>query len=380
MKKYVAVFTLKPAIRLSSQIGNLDMNFLEKRPKHVMISRINQKIDKCEAQIGLRFRVTIDAANAAEARSEAKGVVDGITSFMTLISGVGLGIPREELIYEITDDVPEREFIQAFYDVVGLNVSRRTLDHDVLTEIIGRCLKLEPKYSEPMSRAVRWYRMGVMASDKFDRFNCFWIGLEALNPLLQEALKVRDNPNIGTCPNCGYELVATPMISGVKAFIQTQMPDGAEVYKQARQLRVAIMHSIQTLTELIPHVERLAPKIGEILFRTILFLLKVDRWNTETYKPILEQVPTRLELHGTLFGGTPNSLGLGENDPCLEPKSLMLHCQVLEDGKITFTTESSFEAKLGPNVQLGRRGLLLHGDAEIKASIRSDVIKRTTDL
>lgn len=205
MKKYVAIFSLKPAVRLDPKLGNITLNFREKKPKRVIVSKIEQNVSQnSKIQTGLLFRVFISAENVEEARIEAKSLVDAIASFMTLITGVGLSIPREELIYEITQNVQEREFVQVFHNPLTLHISRRVLDPQLLIDVIDHSVKLKAEYFRRIGRAVRWYRMGVMTFDKFDRFNCFWIGLEALNPLLQEKLSVK------------HDLT----VSGVRAFIQ----------------------------------------------------------------------------------------------------------------------------------------------------------------
>ncbi len=56
-------------------------------------------------QSGLQLRVFLEAENLKEAINEGKGFADGIVSFITLVSGVGLKIPAENLAYEITPKV-----------------------------------------------------------------------------------------------------------------------------------------------------------------------------------------------------------------------------------------------------------------------------------
>lgn len=361
MKKYVAIFSMKPAVRLDPKLGKINLNFREKKPKRVVIFKIEQRVSPDSTiQVGLLFRVFLSASNVEEARVEAKSLVDALASFMTLITGVGLSIPLEELVYEITPNVQEREFIQAFSHPLALRISRRILDQQLLTHVIDRSLKLKPPYFKRIGRAVRWYRMGVMTFDNFDRFNCFWIGLEALNLLLQEKLSIR------------HDLT----VSGVKAFIQQKMPNGKQLYKRIHQLRINIMHSTRELGKLISEVKELAPKTGEILFRAICFLLEVNGWDAVAYQNILERVPTRLELHGTIIGGKPDSLGPEGKDPYFEPKPPVINWKVSKDGTPTFTVEFSFVARLNSNVQWRKGEVRIYGDEETRGELKTEVQKR----
>lgn len=375
MKNYVAIFSMKPAVRLDPESTKITLDFREKKPKQVIISTIEQKASqKSKIQVGLLFRVYLPAENAKEARAEAKSLVDAIASFMTLITGVGLSIPREELIYEITPNVQQREFVQVFYNPLALRISRRVLGPQLLINMMDRSLKLKSEYFGRIGRAVGWHRRGIMTSDKFARFNCFWIGLEALNPLLQDELSVKDDPV--KCQECGHKWVASPTVSGIRTFTQQKLPNGKQLYKRVHQLRINIMHSTRELGRLISEVKELAPKTGEILFRAICFLLRVNDWDAITYKNILERVPTRLELHGTLIGGKPDSLGPEGKDPYFEPKPPVINWQVSKDGTPTFTAKFNFIARLNPDVQLGKREIQLYGDEETKASIKSEVHRR----
>jgi len=375
MRKYVVILSMKPAVRLDPKSGNITLNFREKKPKQVIISKIEQKVSQSsKIQVGLLFRVFIFAENAEEARVEAKSLVDAIASFMTLITGVGLSIPREELIYEITPNVQEREIVQVFYNPLALNISRRMSDHQLLIHVMDHSFKLKPEYFKRIGRAVRWYRMGVMTSDKFDRFNCFWIGLEALNPLLQEELTVKDDPV--KCPKCGHKWVATPTVSGIRTFVQRKLPNEEKIYRRIHKLRINVMHSKHDLMKLTSEVKELAPKTGEILFRAVCFLLRAKEWNALIYKNILERVPTRLELHGTLIGGKHDSLGPNGKDPYFEPKPPVINWIVSKDGTPTFAAEFDFVARLNPNVQWRKREIKLYGDEETKASIKTEVRKR----
>ena len=91
MKDYLILLSLKPAVRLDPKIDNLMLNFEDpEKPKKVIISKIEEMISGSRIQSGLTLRVFLSSENLKEAVKEAKSFADGIISFITLITGVGL--------------------------------------------------------------------------------------------------------------------------------------------------------------------------------------------------------------------------------------------------------------------------------------------------
>ncbi|NLB55637.1 MAG: hypothetical protein GX811_07725 [Lentisphaerae bacterium] len=125
--------------------------------------------------------------------------------------------PKEELAYEVTPHVSERDFLQIFYDLPIQSTSRRQVDPKQLIEFVDKLLKTKSPFTERVQRAIRWYHLGVMQTDVLDQFNCFWIGLDALNPILQQKLEVGNE--IQRCKKCGHEFSVTT-ISGIRALIE----------------------------------------------------------------------------------------------------------------------------------------------------------------
>lgn len=302
MKNFVVTFTLKPAVRIDPKLNNIDLTFNEfDGPKRVIISRIEEKIGEQSVQTGLHFRVFIDAESVIEAREHAKGFVDGIIGFIAFVTGVGLPIPNENLAYEITPKVEKREFLQIFFDCAEIKLSRRILDHNFLIKSIDHIFKQDGSSYHYVARAMRWYRMGILTFDIFDKFSCFWIGLEALNPLLQKRLCVTNGSRKITCGKCGNEWwVSSPTISGIKALFKGQMHNPL-LYQRFHKLRIDLMHSTCELGKIQREANELTPKLAETLFRAICFVLDIEDWNNIPYKPTLESIPIRLEVEGKLI-------------------------------------------------------------------------------
>lgn len=378
LKPFTVVLILKPAVRLPKGSGTLELSFQEPSgTKKVQVTKIEEDVAGTLVQTGLKFKVFLDAQNTKDAVNSAKALTDGIVSFMTLITGKSMDIPREEIAYEITAGVEEREFLQTYYDVPMKQPSRREIDPDMLNNFIKRQLKLEARSlssAHCVARAGRWYRLGAMVTDIFDQFNCFWIGLEALNPLLQQILQVDDDPVI--CPNCEHKWIATPTVSGIRTFMQTKISDGKDLYRNVRKLRIDVMHSKKQLNLLQNEVSIYTPKLAEVLFRAICFLLGFEDWETIKHGLILREFPMRGELQGVLIGGDPSSLGLGGQDPNFEISHKIKSTKLEEDGSVNYVLETSMKLNTNPTVQFRRSEIRIYGDSETKGAILKKILHK----
>lgn len=377
MKNFVVTFTLKPAVRISPLLQNIDFTFNEfNGTRRVIMHPIKEKIGEQTVQTGLFLRVFLDANNVQEAKEWAKGFVDGIIGLITLVTGVGLQIPTENLAYEITPNVEKREFLQIFIDPAKIQISRRTLDHTLLMKIIEQIYKQESSAYHSIARAMRWYRMGTLTFDIFDKYSCFWIGLEALNPILQQKLSVKDD--LTTCPNpqCRHKWVSSPTISGIRVFIKEKLHSPSQLYQRFRNLRIDLMHAKCELGKIQNDAIELTPKLAETLFRAILFLLDIEDWQRLPYKEILESIPIRMEIEGKLLGGEPQSLGTDRRDPYLEPIHNVTSIKFLEDGSMTFEGTSNFNARIEPFKTFQLSEIRMYGDKEIKGAIKNTEVKK----
>jgi hypothetical protein len=378
LKPFVVVLVAKPAVRLPKGLAVFELNFQEPSgTKKVQVTKIEEDVSGTLIQTGLRFKVFLDAQNAKDAVNSSKALIDGIISFMTLITGKSMEIPKEEIAYEIRAGVEKREFLQTYYDVPMKQPSRRQIDPQTLINFIDRQLKLEARSlssAERVARAGRWYRLGTMVTDVFDQFNCFWIGLEALNPLLQQTLQVKDEPVL--CPNCKHELPAPPTILGVKTFIQTKIAGGKDLYRDIRRLRNDVMHSTKQLHLLQNQVSIYTPKIGEVLFRAICFLLGFENWETMEHGAILREFPMRGELQGLLTGGDPSSLGINGQDPNFELSHQIKASKMEEDGSVTYVFDTNIKPNINPIVRFNISEIRMYGDSETKGAILKKIIHK----
>jgi hypothetical protein len=221
---------VKPATVFYKPGGELVLRFPtpDRGYEVIVVRELGEKTTETFVPTGLEFRADVKALSIEEALSRGASLADGVSSFITLVSGVGMPTIRPMLCYELTEGRTEREFRQFLDDVTFLNPSKKALPHEELLDRIDRFYKIqEPELSERIARAIRWYRWGTGSTDPYDRFVAYWIGLEALNVNLQDRLKVEDDK--ATCPNCDYSWVATKTVSGIRTFLTLFFDDGAHL-------------------------------------------------------------------------------------------------------------------------------------------------------
>ena len=372
MKPFVVIFVLKPAVTIESKINNFDFTFNEfDGAKRVIIMRLEEEINNQIVQTGLLFRVYIQAEDVNVARDRAKGFVDGVIGLITFATNVGLSIPKETLAYELTPNTEEREFLQIFHNPANITISRRKINHEFFVRFKDRIYKQKESTYHYIARALRWYRMGILTFDIFDKFTCFWIGLEALNPVLRSKLGASHESKKMKCPNCGNEwLVSNPTVSGIKCFVKDRLQNPS-LYKSLHESRVKLLHSTCELGEIGQEIKELTPKLSETLFRAVCFVLDFEDWINLPYKEILESAPLRMEVEGRLLGDYSGNLGFDGSDPHLVPSHKLVDFKVDKNGLVTFTNTANFQIMIQPFKSFHLSEIRMYGDKETSGEITS---------
>jgi hypothetical protein len=367
-RRFVSVFTVKPAIRLP--VPRMQLNFTGMGS--VVVDRITTLGPMGEnVEIGLGFKVYVDAPSLDEALAQSAGLVGVVLNFMTLVGDMGIPLPRLELACDVTTGVRERDFCQDFYDLLPFQVSRGGFDPNIL---LGAIEKVGTTSSESerdrVLNAVRWYRAGILAQDPLERFIHYWIGLEYLNPILQDVLRVEDNPTV--CPACGKRVV-TPTVSGIREFICRALGDseGKRVYKAIHDLRIETVHGKESLGELLRVAHTYENQTAALLKQAIMFVLKMEEWKQQPGIPGPPSLPLRVEVRTKLLDGDPEKLGPDGELPRLTAHISLTGITVDENGQVKYTLRHTIdEPHLGPGVKLNNQvEVMVYGEgiAEVSA-------------
>jgi hypothetical protein len=357
----------KPAVSLPDNLQQLVLNFPELHDSIVAIAQLSETAQGQKIPIGLEFRVKLDAASLQDAVQNSMSLADGVASFITIVTGVGIPIPKPMICYEISETSKEHDFMQIF-DNIGFNdPSRKRLSPDKLLEKITAFYKLsEAPVSDRIARAIRWYRLGTGTTDVFERFNAYWIGLEALNPLLQTRLGVDDDKT--TCPKCGHEWAPIPTVSGIRAFCAQEIDDGKKVYRRIHDLRISLMHSKEKLASLGFEASSLAPIIGNVLLAAVEFLLGAPKPWISHSEVLTNATPFRLEVDGKLIAEKLEDLF---PDPHFEATHSVAKVDRTPDGKTTVTVTSTFTPVFGTSTRISVTGIGMFGEGKGELRVQS---------
>lgn len=126
-----------------------------------------------------------------------------------------------------------------------------------------------------ISRAFRWYRKGLIEQELFDRYINFWTGLECIKKELDLKYCGGKNHIIRECPKCGHKY-DIPSSEGIKHLLRIELGYPAEIWKDLRDTRAAIIHGYKQLNRLSPKADKLLPYLQKALLYGLLDLLEFN--------------------------------------------------------------------------------------------------------
>jgi hypothetical protein len=364
----MVVLHAKPAVKLDHPLRQLVLALPDSlgRSQPITVRALAEEIAGVSLQVGLEFRVQVYATTLDEAIGKAGPLADAIASFITLVTGVGTPIVKPMLCFETTESKREREMLQFFDDVPIRNPSKRTVSPGQLMDTVDRHYKLESESieaAERVARAIRWYRYGTGIADLFDRFNSYWIGLEALNKPLQEKLGISDDQT--TCPKCKNKWVSTPTVSGIREFAGRFFSTDPSLYRRMHGLRNDVMHSKRRFDSLVGEINEITPKAGNVLLAAIYYLYGVPQpWNLPdvTYT---NAFPFRLAMVAKLNSERPEDVFPSDGaDPHFVAKHQVNALNLDDKDTTKANITSKFTAVIGPKCTVTSNELRVYGEGK----------------
>jgi hypothetical protein len=141
------------------------------------------------------------------------------------------------------------------------------------------------------------------------------------------------------------------------------------LYRKITKFRNAVMHSAEPTKVLLELASKCSSETGEVLFRSVCYLLEFEDWKTVTYNEVFHSFPFRGELQCNLLG-KPTQLD-PDRDPYFEIEHKITESMINEDGGYTIRGSSSFKPFLHPSVKEISGEFRFYGDSKMKGQINS---------
>lgn len=239
-----------------------------------------------------------------------------------LQTNAATGEPYLRLGWEVTPGAESVEFLQVDHELGPLFVRKRAFDNAELQEIVRAALVSAPKIQSRLNRALSWYSKGLAEDDAVDQFMSFWVGLEALNPLLEKTFQVPRSED--RCPT-GKKLQQDRSSLGIRALFEHHSRAKLTDYNTCRRLRSDIEHSNESLTKVYP-AARQAVELARAMLRVAILVL-LDLPVTEGDAAIYGDHRVRVEYRVT-FHTTPEAL---PEVPVLDTSGTTYSAELVED-------------------------------------------------
>ncbi len=366
--RYRVVLHGRPAARLPDKT-NIHLNFPseERGMVTVLINELRQDFNGVDVPVGLIFDTDVSAETMDQAMIEANKTADGVASFVTLVTGVGIPLIKPVQCMEVTEGKTERDHIQFFDDIPVAEASRHVLDPTSFINVFEKYSNLADKeVTERVARAVRWYRQGTIKADPFDRFASYWIGLEAVNQALQDSLGVVERSE--RCKTCGYKPVSTTL--GIKEFTRVNFDDSGKLFTSLRRQRGKIVHSNNPLSAMVGDVQELTPSLGKILFAAINYLCGIPPPWTFPKEILTNSNPARAALVSKVVSEKAEDAFLDDGKfPYWTAVHKLESLEHRSDEKTTATTTTTFTAVIGKNARFTTGKLRAYGEGESEVKV-----------
>ncbi len=276
MRRFRFIYDL-PASRISiaipygTAIGKLDYELPSATgPVRLLIG--DQRGQSGENRVHRRLLAQLDVSGDAidVAEQLASQVLAGALCMAVLQTNAAAGDPYLLLGWEVTPGTESVEFLQVDRELGTLFVRKRAFDDAQLQEVIRSALACAPKMQSRLNRALHWYSKGLAEGDAVDQFMSFWVGLEALNPLLETTFQIPRSEE--RCPTCN-RLRQDRSSLGIRATFEHHSRAKLTDYNTCRRLRSDIEHSNEPLTKVYPAAQQAVELARAMLRAAILVLL-----------------------------------------------------------------------------------------------------------
>lgn len=311
-----------------------------------------RNIDNCDIPCGLNMIIELQANSEQEAISVSQNhceMLINLVAYTTLTfcdSGKIISVIKFD-----ENKLPQLRCY--FYSIEEQDVfigSPVLIDGDEFERVYETYNKNQ--YQKRLMRTLSWLRKGINEEHPIDEFSSYWIGLEVIDNLLREHLKLQIE-----CPE---------QWDGVKYIYENML--NYPNFGKVKKVRNALFHGFHELSpdfvnEINTHIEpirrTLITSVGEILG------LEKKITNSITTKEIRKvSLKPLTVLEGELEGLPENFEELVENYPKLKLEKHNIKCEFDSEGDLKVTGEQNIRFICTPNAKLHTKAGELWGSKD----------------
>jgi hypothetical protein len=231
----------------------------------------------------LQFVCTLSAASIRHAIGSAFDRVSFLADVLSLAARAPHGTLRLVSCFELPcGDGELKSFLHTVPHQILEQPVRELKDREAIALLISQAAVAvsDQSVSRRLRRALAAYVNGLSTQEATDRFEDFWQGLEALNPIAKVKLDLPDE--LQSCGRCG-ESKKIQTVVGIRGLCQRALGQdrGLDVYKRSRKVRQGLQHGFMTDGELALETRELEDDLGLVLAAAFRDLFELETVHTE---------------------------------------------------------------------------------------------------
>lgn len=202
-------------------------------------------LKKGKKLVTFRCNMEFKSESLEHAQQDCINKLLGVLDIMSLVSHAKFRFDRLHKIFDWTPDKTMRAGLIFIYDPPESAPDWRLNQEFFETANLLQHATID----DPLSSALRWFRLGVIADTVQEQFQNFWFALELLAELKKSTNKVHDS-----CPNCNKPLYCEacdtyPMHrpypkQAIESIWQEFAPQESELFQIVEKTRNNLLHGI----------------------------------------------------------------------------------------------------------------------------------------
>ncbi|MBI3521815.1 MAG: hypothetical protein HY071_01790 [Chloroflexi bacterium] len=293
---------------------------------------------------GLFFDVSLSAEDVKAAVVVARRLLEHLESAFAFVMAAGVSHSKPLIAFE-----QEEGHVTAlqYEELPVIAAVRRHLDPDRLRALWDRLQACNPASRERVDRAIAWYRKGAFEDLVLDRFQSWWVALEALNPLIQAKYDLSTTGPARLCPNCGAAVPGGPVSSGTRFVIERV--GGAQLWRAVSEARNDVVHARRPLGEVAAAMDALLPQLSQVVRGAVLDVLDVPTDLRPQFTGSDLSIPREYQHRvGYRFRDLkPNDIPRGQDYPSLKLAEVSAERKEV-DGRIQERVAPTYKATTDP--------------------------------